>query len=62
MDTTKSQSGKFFLNIDKVCLQSIDFNFLDLLDKECSFINEKFVMALDDFLQAEKKRFFVTRY
>ena len=62
MDNAESQSGKFFLNIEKVRLPSIDCNFLDILDKECSFINEKFMIALDDFLQAEKKRFFVTRY
>ena len=49
-----SESGKFqFFHIDN-SVQLITI--YDLLDKECAFINEKFMMALDDFLQAEKKR------
>ena len=55
-----SESGKLYISI---CMyidrqsSSVECNILDLLDKECDFIHEKFMMALDDFMQAEKRRF-----
>ena len=46
--SVSSQSGKLQFSILTI--------FQNLLDKECAFIHDKFMMALDDFLQAEKKR------
>ena len=46
--SVSSQSGKLQFSILTI--------FQDLLDKECASIHDKFMMALDDFLEAERKR------